>query len=172
MPHIAVICESAESTKLLVVYDTSVKCESGLSLIDCLKKAPLLQNKAWDILIRTRFWLVVIYEDIEKAFLEIRIRENERDCLRLHWSEKTNYDIIKVYRFTRLVFELNQLPFILEGQGWYVCGRLRNWGKSTSEVDKVKSYSVKLFQRGGIKLHKSHSNKQVLETNNSVNENY
>ena len=115
MPHRAVICESAESTKLRVVYDASVKSESGFSLNDCLEKGPLLQNKLWDILIRTRFRPVVICGDIEKAFLQIRIRENERDCLRFHWSEKANYDIIKIYRFTRLVFELNQSPFILEG---------------------------------------------------------
>ena len=30
-------------------------------------------------------------------------------------SEKANYDIIKIYRFTRLVFGLSQSPFILEG---------------------------------------------------------
>ena len=66
-------------------------------------------------MIRTRFRLVVICGDIEKAFLQIRIRENERDFLRFHWSEKANYDIIKIYRFTRLFFGLNQSSFLLEG---------------------------------------------------------
>ena len=66
-------------------------------------------------MIRTRFRLVVICGDIEKAFLQIRIRENERDCLIFHWSEKANYDIIKIYRFTRLFFGLNQSSFLLEG---------------------------------------------------------
>ena len=37
---------------------------------------------------RARIRPVVIYGDIEKAFLQIRIREeNERDCLRFHWNE-------------------------------------------------------------------------------------
>ena len=75
IPHRTVICESAESTKLLVVYDASVKSESGFSLTDCLKKGPPLQNKVWDILIRTRFRPVVICEDIEKSFSEIEKRE-------------------------------------------------------------------------------------------------
>ena len=44
-------------------------------------------------------------------------------------------------------------------------------GESTSDVDKIKSDPVNLFQRGGFKLHKWHSNEQALETNNSVNEN-
>ena len=44
-------------------------------------------------------------------------------------------------------------------------------GESTSEVDKIKSDSINLFQRGGFKLHKWHSNEQALETNDSINEN-
>ena len=64
---------------------------------------------------KTGFRPLVICEDIKKAFLQIRIRENERDCLSFHRSEKSNYDIIKIYRFTRQVFGLNQSPFILEG---------------------------------------------------------
>ena len=115
MPHRAVIRESVESTKLRVVYDTSVKPESGFSLNYCLRKGPPLQNRLWDILIRIRFRPAVICGDIEKAFLQIRIRENKRDCLRFHWSEKANVDINKIYRFTMLVFGLNQSLFILEG---------------------------------------------------------
>ena len=48
---------------------------------------------------------------------------------------------------------------------------LLTWGVSTSEVDKIKGDSVNLFQRGGWKLHKWHSNEQALETSDSVNEN-
>ena len=55
MPHRAVIRESAEPTKLRVVYDASVKSEFGFSLSYCLENGPLLENKLWDILIRTRF---------------------------------------------------------------------------------------------------------------------
>ena len=44
-------------------------------------------------------------------------------------------------------------------------------GENTSEVDKIKGDSVNLFQRGGFKPHKWHSNKQALETNDLVNEN-
>ena len=92
------------------------------------------------------------------------------------------------YPFTRFVFELNQSPFILVGtleihlENYIVMFReliervkddmyvddLVTRGESTSEVDKIKGDSVNLFQRGGFKLHKWHSNKQVLYTNDSV----
>ena len=42
--------------------------------------------------------------------------------------------------------------------------------ESTSDVDKIKGDSVNLFQRGGFKLHKWHSNEKALETNNTVSE--
>ena len=84
MPHRAVIRESAKPTKLRVVYDAFVKSEFGFSLSYCLEKGPLLENKLWDILIRTRSRPVVLCGDIEKAFLQIRIRKNERDCLGFH----------------------------------------------------------------------------------------
>ena len=191
MSHRALIRESADPTKLRVVYDASVKSEAGFSLNDCLEKCPPLQNKLWDILIRARFRPVVMCGDIEKSFLQIRVRENERDCPRFHWSKKANNDIIKIYRFTRLVFGLKQSPSILEGtlkihfenyigmfrelivrvkDDMYV-DDLVTGGENTGEVDKIKCDSVKLFQRGGFKLHKWHSNEQALETNDSVNEN-
>ena len=69
MPHRAVIRESAESTKLRIVYDASVKSGSGFSLNDYLQKSPPLQNKSWDILIRPKFQPVVLCGDIEKAIL-------------------------------------------------------------------------------------------------------
>ena len=46
MPHHAVIKESAETTKLRVVYDCSARGEKGSpSLNDCLEPGPTLQNK-------------------------------------------------------------------------------------------------------------------------------
>ena len=45
MPPRAAICESAEPTKLRVVYDASVKSESGFSLNGYLEKEQPLQNK-------------------------------------------------------------------------------------------------------------------------------
>ena len=70
LPHKPVIGRNAESTKLRVVYDASAKSESSYSLNDCLEKGPSLQNKLWDILIRTRFRPVILCADIEEAFLQ------------------------------------------------------------------------------------------------------
>ena len=84
-----------------------------------------------DVLVRPAFRLVYLCADIEKGFLQIRIRESERDCLRFHWVEVTNNNGIGIYRFARLMFELTQSPFILAGT---LNAHFDNCGKEVQEV--------------------------------------
>lgn len=56
MPHRAVNRETAETTKLRVVYDSSARgAKEAPSLNDWLEPAPALQNKIYDVLVRGRF---------------------------------------------------------------------------------------------------------------------
>ena len=48
MPHEPVIRQNAESTKVRIVYDASVRATpTSLSLNDCLETSPVLQNLLW-----------------------------------------------------------------------------------------------------------------------------
>ena len=110
------ILESVETTEIRIVYDVSVKpIKDSVPFNECLETGPPLQNSLWDILIRSRFRPILLSEDIEKAFLQIRIRESERDVLRFHWVKNSDPSVTKINRFTRLVFGLTKSPFIPEG---------------------------------------------------------
>ena len=74
-----------------------------------------LQNFLWSILIRTRFKPIALCEDLQKAFLQIRIQAEDRDALRFHWIKERDWNQIEVLQFTRLVFGLVQSPFIVGG---------------------------------------------------------
>ena len=168
-----------------VAYDASAKSESRYSINDCLEKGPSLQNKLLDIVIRTRFRPVILCADIEKAFLQIRIKEKERESLKFHWIENLTNNTIQILRFTRLVFGLNQSPFILEGtlkthfercESMYLelirkirddmhVDDLVTGGESLQEVEKIKSDSMEMYEKGGFKLRKRHANESDLETN-------
>ena len=114
IPHKAVIKEEAESTKLRVVYDCSSRPNSSSpSINDCLESGPSLYNKLRDILVRNRMLPVALTGDMKQAFLQIRIREHERDALRFHWIEDRETLKRMVLRFTRPLFGLIQSPFIL-----------------------------------------------------------
>ena len=72
MSYRPVIRENAGSTKLRVVYDASTKSESGYSLNDCLENWSSLKKDC------SKFRPVILCNDIEKAFLQIQIKEKER----------------------------------------------------------------------------------------------
>ena len=75
LPHKPVYREDADTTKVRVVYDVSAKpTKDSPSLNDCLETGPKLQNLLWDILVRNQFKPICLCADIQKAFLQIRIR--------------------------------------------------------------------------------------------------
>jgi hypothetical protein len=82
LPHKGVTRKDAESTKLRVVYDASARENVNQpSLNDCLHPGPPLQNRLWDILVKSRFYPILLTGDLQKDFLQIRISEEERDSL-------------------------------------------------------------------------------------------
>ena len=184
MPHRAVIKDNAETTKLRVVYDCSARGGKGLpSLNDCLEPGPALQNKLWDVLVRGRFQSVALAGDMRKAFLQVRIREGERDALRFHWLRDLHSTEIQTLRFTRALFGLAPSPFLLGGvveqhlESWsdrlpesvaeilrslYV-DDLISGGPTVSRAKKLKDDAIAIFADGGFQLHKWHSNAPELE---------
>ena len=116
LPHRRAIRESAETTKIRIFYDASAKPnKDSVSLNGCQETGPPLQNSLWHILIRSCFRPILLCRDIEKAFLQIRIRESERDVLRFHWVKNSDPSVIEINRFTHLVFGLTQSPLMLKG---------------------------------------------------------
>jgi len=71
-------------------------------------------------MIKFQFHQIALVADIEKAFLMVGIREEDRDMLRFLWLKepfKLDSDTVS-YRFTRLVFGLcrgsrERLPIIM-----------------------------------------------------------
>ena len=89
IPHKAVVRKEAESTKLCIIYDASAREDNTKpSLNDCLHLGPPLQSQLWDILVKLRFHPVFVTGDLMKAFLQIKIKQEERaSTLSLKGSE-------------------------------------------------------------------------------------
>ena len=116
LPRRAVVRKNAETTKLRVVYDTSAHAqEKAPSLNECLHAGPPLQNKLRSVIVCNRFHPVVVAGDLPRAFLQVRIRETERDALRFHWIADKTAKQVETLRFTRVVFGLTPSPFLLNG---------------------------------------------------------
>ena len=132
IPHKGVVRETAESTKLRIVYDASARAWDGApSLNECLNNGPPLQNQLWSVLIRGRFNPIAITGDIKKAFLQVRIRPEERDALRFHWYNNTEIKEVETLRFTRALFGLGPSPFLLGG---VIESHLDTWSLKQPEI--------------------------------------
>ena len=105
LPHHAVLREDKATTKLRIVYDASSRT-CGPSLNDCLYTGPKFGQRIMDILLRFRTHRVAMAADIEKAFLMISVREEDRDVLRFLWVKDLKSDVpdVTVLRFSRVVF--------------------------------------------------------------------
>ena len=118
--------------------------------------------------------------DMRQAFLQVRIREGERDALRFHWLRDLHST--QVFRYTRALFGLAPSPFLLGGvieqhlESWsekipqsvaeilrspYV-GDLVSIGPTVTKAKELKCDAVTIFSDVGFELHKWHSNAPEL----------
>ena len=115
IPHHPVKKESS-TTPIRIVYDCSCRQNAeSPSLNDCLSSSPPQLNKLTDILTRFRLGKYAITSDIEKAFLQIELDEEDRDATRFFWlSDPSDPESrLETYRFKVLLFGATCSPFIL-----------------------------------------------------------
>lgn len=110
MPHQPVYREDKETTKLRVVFDASCRTSGGLSLNQCLSTGVDLNPRIFDLLLNFRCGPVAVTADIEKAFLHIRVKPDNRKFLRFFWF---NAGQIEEYQFTSVQFGTSASPFLL-----------------------------------------------------------
>ena len=79
--------QDKQTTKTRIVFDASAKDSSGVSLNSCLEPGPALQPDLVGILLRFRKNYVGIMGDLEKMFLQIRLKEEDRDSHRYLWRD-------------------------------------------------------------------------------------
>ena len=175
IPHKLVIRETAESTKMRIVFDASTKPNhTSPSVNDCLETGPPLQNLLWSVLVRNRFKPIALSGDLKQAFLQVRIKEAHRNALRFHWIKVRDSSQVETLRFTRALFGLVQSPCLLGGtlkqhleslkdkypavveeieNSLYV-DDVVSGGDTIDQVGELKDASITVFGEAGFQLHK------------------
>ena len=120
-----------------VHYDGSAqRSKSAPSLNECSQTGPPLQNKLWSVLAKDGFYPVALAGDLKQAFLQVRIREEDRDLMRFHWLKDLKTKQVEPLRFTRALFGLSTSPSLLGG---VIDQHLRNLQQNfPNEVEEVK----------------------------------
>ena len=108
MLHKPVIKESAVTTTIRMVFDGSAKpYPLANSINDCMFTGPPLQPLLWDIMVRARMSTNLLLGDIEKAFLQIGVKEQDRDAVRFLFNVKGED---RHLRFMRVPFGVEASP--------------------------------------------------------------
>ena len=129
--------DTAECTKICIVHDGSAQSsKSAPSLNECSQTGPPLQNKLLSVLAKNGFYPVALAGDLKQAFLQVRIREEDRNTTRFHWLKDLETKQVETLRFARALFRLSISPFLLGG---VIDQHLRNLQQNfPNEVEEVK----------------------------------
>uniref|UniRef100_A0A1I7VQ92 Reverse transcriptase domain-containing protein n=1 Tax=Loa loa TaxID=7209 RepID=A0A1I7VQ92_LOALO len=93
LPHQAVITPQKSTTKLRVVFDASAKTNEGPSLNECLYRGPAMMPSLVGILLRARQGRYLVIVDVEKAFLQVSLKQEDRDVTRFLWLEDKTKEV-------------------------------------------------------------------------------
>ena len=187
LPHKAVVQTEAVTTKVRMVFNASAKPHPlAASINECMYTGPSLQPLLWDIMIRSRMSENLLLGDIKKAFLQIGIKEEDRDAFRflftLHGKEEH-------LRFARVPFGAEASPFILGATLRYhidqqpedfaetveelrtnaYVDNLMKTGGQVEEMRKFKEETTYILEDAKFKVHKWESNIKELEDHNMPN---
>jgi hypothetical protein len=116
LPH-QVVLRADKPDKIRIVYDGSAFSQGGLSINNCLFRGPVMLPHIAGVLLRARTYAALLTCDIEKAFLQLGIRKEDRDFCRILWTldpaDLSQDERPVIYRFTRVTFGLIFSPFLL-----------------------------------------------------------
>ena len=115
IPHHAVKKDSSTTT-IRIVYDCSSHSSQNVpSLNDCLEVGPPFMKDLCSILLRFRLHKVAISTDIEKAFLHVKLHQEDRDYARFLWPSDINNpeSDLQTFRFKVVLFGATSSPFML-----------------------------------------------------------
>lgn len=180
LPHQAVIKESSLTTKLRVVFDASALSNTGLSLNDALMSGPTMQSDIFALLLRFRLHNHVLTGDIEKMYLQIKIKEEDQKYLRILWRDDDGST--STYQFNRLIFGLKPASYLairslhqladdeasrypqaakILKRDLYVDDLLTG-GDTIQEIIQLREELTALLQAGGFHLRQCASNTNAI----------
>jgi len=116
IPHHPVIKHT--ENKIRIVFDASSKPDGENSINDCLSEGDNLFPSIFGILTRFRLHQFALSADIQKAFLQIGVEQEDRDYMRFFWYDCVEQNFAafgreKSFRFCRVPFGFRSSPFLL-----------------------------------------------------------
>ena len=147
MPHKPVVRKDVATTKVRMVFYASSKPHPlSSSINDCMYTGPPLQPLLWDIMVRARMSSNILLADIQKAFLQIAIKE-DRDAFRFLFELNGKEEH---FRFARVPFGVEASPFLLGATLDYHYDQQSPEYERTVTALRENTYVENIMQTGGV----------------------
>ena len=112
---------------------------------ECMYTGPSLQPLLWDIMIRSRMSENLLLGDIKKAFLQIGIKEEDRDAFRFLF---TLHGKGSIFNLQRVPFGAEASPFILGPTlRYHIDQQLEDFAETVEEL-RTNTYGDNLMKTG------------------------
>ena len=184
MPQQLVVRKDRETTKIRGVFDCSSKMGDSPSLNECLDVPDANYTDLFAVMVTFRMHKVGLVADIEKAFLMIRMRKEDRDSHRLIWVKNPfagNLEF-EVLRFTTVTFGAGPSMWQLGSVIKHHLGKFEDsypatveridealyaddfssGGKDDEDTCQLYSESRQIFKEAGMNLRKWKSNSDAV----------
>ncbi|GFW52497.1 reverse transcriptase domain-containing protein [Trichonephila clavipes] len=146
-----------------IVFDASSHEDGQPSLNDCIWSGENLNPNIFHLIISFRLNTIAITADIERAFLQISLRDEDRDAVRFLFpdirSNQTDPYKFQVYRFKRVMFGVNQQ---LKCLTLVYIDDVISGADDISQALKVSKDAETIMKNASMKLRKWNSNDQTL----------
>lgn len=181
IPHHCVIKESSTTTRVRVVFDAGCPSSNGTALNNILLTGPKLHQDIVDILLKFRVHNVALLADIRQMYLNINVRESDRDLQRILWRTSPS-EPIQDYRLCTVTFGVASSPYLAlrtmrqlaqdEAESFPLASKVILDQMFVDDVcctlsDEEKALLVQqelvgICKSAGFELHKWHSNSPAL----------
>lgn len=108
-PHHGVY--GAGKDKIRIVYNSSCKTTSGISLNECQLVGAKLQDDLADTLMRFRTYQIGISADVKQMYCQIAMHEDHKKYQKLLWRDSPDKPV-QVYQLDRVIFGQTAAPFL------------------------------------------------------------
>ncbi|XP_065092100.1 uncharacterized protein LOC135712929 [Ochlerotatus camptorhynchus] len=111
LPHHPVIKDSSTTTRVRVVFDASSKSSTGISLNDVLLNGPVIQDELRTIIMRGRFYRIMLVADVEKMFRQIWTNHIDVPLQNILFRFSVE-DPVQMYELLTVTYGTKPVPFL------------------------------------------------------------
>ncbi|XP_018365332.1 PREDICTED: uncharacterized protein LOC108762706 [Trachymyrmex cornetzi] len=189
LPHHAVTKEDSETTKVRVVFDASCKSSTGISLNDCLRVGPTIQQDLFSIILRLRQHRYAMSADIAKMYRQVKVIDEHTHLQRILWRWNED-EPIRTFRLKTVTYGLACSSFLairclqeIASQHQKECPEasrailndfyvddLLTGASTVKELKQLRQSTTKILNSAGFELRKWRSNiPEISDKNTSSN---